>query len=439
MDARRSRASLLRVLVGVLSGVVVGCATILGVDFDVTARRTSAGAPRVDSGEGPSELPSWRIESPDGQTQLLGLSVAVEGDTILAGARDEPDWRGRVYVVTRNFDRTWQVADTLTAQEFAVPNAQFGSSVALSGDWAIVGAKGGRSVPGAAYFFRRRSGAWSLGKTGEDGGTSVGVQVQAVVPTGGDGFGTRVAIDGDTAVVGAPGQPPTEQDAGTPGVVYVYASNPDGTWSEIDVLAPPDGSPGDQFGTELAVSSNTIVVGAPGADATGIDAGAAYVFSRDSGHFRLKQQLLPNSKKATETLLGWGSIGLDGNLLVVPALGGPAGAQAQAYAADGSGTFTEVPFDAPPGQSEQASAQWRTAIRGTTAIVAARVSVNAGIGFVYRRIAGTWQFEKRLLSATSPEDEVFGWTVAYDGYTACFGAIFFRGQEGAVYVFDIAP
>lgn len=405
------------------------CSTIVGADFDVTPRPASTMGPPNPSptvSAGPSRVASWSIGAPDGDAQLLGLSVAVEGDTILAGARTTPGWAGRAYVATRSFDGTWQIEQTLTAEEYAAPNAQFGSAIALSGDWAVIGASGDKSsVParsGSAFFFHRQGGSWLRAEP----------PVQAPAPAPDDAFGARVAVDGDLAVVGAPGNPRSDSYAGRTGAVYVYTLGTDGTWSLSDTIAPADGAAGDQFGFELALDSGALLVGAPGAAERGADAGAAYSFGRHGSSFdHTPQKLLPRATDATGTRFGYGTIGLDGDLLIVPAAVGPP----QAYALDASGTWQPDVLSPPPFLAGQTTAGWRAALRGSTAVLSVRVSLDVGTGIVYRRANGAWQAGERLVSGSSPED-VFGWTLAYDGSTACFGAIFSNGREGAVYVFD---
>jgi hypothetical protein len=388
-----------------------GCAALVGADFDVSARPVSdAGEHRI--------LPSSLISAPDGNTRLLGLSVAVDGDTALVGARD-PDWSGHVLVVTRRPGGAWEITAQLTAEQYAAPSTQFGSSVALSGDWAIIGAKGSEFMPnpgpGAAYFFHRASGGWTLAQA-----------VKAPAPTSGDKFGSRVAIEDGLAVVGAPG----ESNAGTVvGSAYTYTLGADQTWAGPEVLAAENDVAGDEFGAEVALRLGRLVVSAPSADAAGVDSGIVYVFDRSAGSWQRGQRLVPEAGDAGGFLFGDGTIGLDEHALIVP------GRQISAYKTDSTGTWVPDALEPPPGLASPTLA-WRAAVRGDTAIVAVRTPDDLGVGLVYRRKAGAWAFDERLESGTDYKD-VFGWTVAFDGTTACFGAIFYRDQEGAAYFFNL--
>src|SRR5690606_22516297 len=122
---------------------------------------------------------------------------------------------------------------------------QFGRSVSIDGDWAVVGAAN------AAYVFTRSGSDWAL--------------AQALAPAdngANDDFGRSVAISGETVVVGAASADGVVEDAGA---AYVFVRT-DGVWSQQQKLAAPDGLAGDGFGAAVAISGDAIVVGAPFGD-----------------------------------------------------------------------------------------------------------------------------------------------------------------------------
>ena len=129
-----------------------------------------------------------------GGNKLLGGSVAISGNTAVAGASWDTSGgisqRGSAYVFTRS-GSTWTFQQKLIAADGAM-NDQFGNSVAIDGDTIIVGAFEKNGSKGAAYIYTRSSGAWTLQQkiTGSD-------------PDFFDRFGSSVAIDGDTILVGA--------------------------------------------------------------------------------------------------------------------------------------------------------------------------------------------------------------------------------------------
>ena len=201
-------------------------------------------------------------------SDYFGYSVAVAGDTVVVGARDEDSEglnAGAAYVFVRN-GTTWTEQAKLMASD-AQAGDWFGYSVAVSGDTVVVGAyyeDSGGSDAGAAYVFVRNGTSWS------QQGKLVAGDAQAD-----DQFGQSVAISGDTVVVGAHYEDDGGSDAGA-AYVFVY----DGTaWTEQDKLVAGDAQVDGRFGYSVAVSGDTVVVGASG---EGSYAGAAYVFIDDA-------------------------------------------------------------------------------------------------------------------------------------------------------------
>ncbi|MFI5300795.1 MAG: hypothetical protein ACHREM_22150, partial [Polyangiales bacterium] len=119
----------------------------------------------------------------------LGWAVAVDGDSAIAGSPYENNQTGAAYLFA-HAGTTWTQGAKLVGSDSAA-NDGFGSSVALSGGWAIVGAPSAAASAGAAYIFQQSGLSWSQ------------VAVLSGV-TAGDAFGSSVAIDGETGLVGAP-------------------------------------------------------------------------------------------------------------------------------------------------------------------------------------------------------------------------------------------
>jgi hypothetical protein len=150
------------------------------------------------------------------------------------------------------------------------PNDSFGFNVALSGNTAIIGAPEvdddirGVDV-GAAYVFTRSGHIWhqQAKLTADDGAAK-------------DGFGGNVALSGDTAVIGAMFQDSRGDNSGS---AYVFTRSGT-TWNQQVKLTAADGAKGDAFGQSIALSGDTVVIGAPHDDDKGNDAGSVYVFTR---------------------------------------------------------------------------------------------------------------------------------------------------------------
>lgn len=260
-----------------------------------------------------------------------GSSVAVDVDTAVVGAPgdDDPvvgDGTGAAYVYVR-VGAAWVLQQKLTAPDMAIDDS-FGFSVAVSGETIVVGAPGDDDTvagadAGSAYVFRRSSGVWSqLGKllapdlaAGDSFGSSVAAfggtalvgspagdsgvadsgsayvftfdPVAVTVPVfqaelnasdaaAGDFFGAAVSLDGETALVGAFGN---DDAGGNSGSAYVFVRAVT-VWSEQQKLTASDDLAGDEFGRSVAVSGDTVVVGAPMDDDQDTNAGSAYVFER---------------------------------------------------------------------------------------------------------------------------------------------------------------
>jgi FG-GAP repeat len=273
-----------------------------GGSVAISGSTVVVGAPGRGSGAGAAYVftrsgTTWsqQAELTAAAGEALGSSVAVSGGTAVVGA-DGTSGTGAAYVFTRS-GTTWSQRAEL-ADPGATAGDDFGYSVALSGPAAVVGAPGSGSGTGAAYVFTRSGTTWpqQAGLTAPDGAA-------------GDYFGWSVAISGTTAVVGADGN-----DSFT-GAAYVFTGL-GGTWSEQAELADPGGAEYDYFGSSVAVSGTTAVVGAYGSDA---GAGAAYVFSGPGGSWT-PQRGLSASQTAAGGDFGW-SVAASGTTAVASALG----------------------------------------------------------------------------------------------------------------------
>ncbi len=185
------------------------------------------------------------------------------------------DDRGAVYPVI--------VDPILTNETIFYASSGFewvGGDVAISGDTAVAGAHRNAGCPafcpGQAYVYQRNSsGTWAHVRTLIAGDTEPG-----------DGFGRSVAIDGDTIIIGAPGDNFPSAGLSHAGSAYLFYRNLGGAnnWGQHKKIYPLLGSGTDyDFGASVAISADTVVVGAPGANINswGADTGAAFVFERD--------------------------------------------------------------------------------------------------------------------------------------------------------------
>ncbi|MBE2284561.1 MAG: IPT/TIG domain-containing protein [Prosthecobacter sp.] len=352
---------------------------------------------------------------------LFGTSVAVSGDTILVGTPQEdssttginstPDEgalnAGAGYVFVRNGTTWTQQAYMKVSPEnrgYAGADDQFGASVAASGDMVVVGSPGEdsttagvNSIPddgalgaGAAYVFVRNGTTWTQQAC-----------LKASQVTAGDSFGSSVAASGDTVVVGSAGEDSTtagvnsipDEGATSAGAAYVFVRS-GGAWTQQAYLKASQVSAGDFFGRSVAVSGNTVVVGAmledsstTGIDSTpdeaSVDAGAAYVFVRN-GVTWTQQAYLKAAQVSANDNFGI-SVAVSGDTVV-----------AGAHQEDGS----------------------TTGVNGTPD----EAAVNSGAAYVFVRSGTTWSQQAYLKASQVTLGDQFGSAVAASGDTVVVGA-----------------
>jgi|GEM_PF-4687440 len=244
----------------------------IALDRDVLAvgapgddtRADAAGAvyvfERGEPGVGPGDwaLAAKLVASPGGQTvgDGLGFAVALDGDTLLAGAPFADDGLGAVHVFVRG-PGGWQEVQRITAPERRA-GALFGAAVALDGDRAVVGARldngtrlkdGEEGRTGAAWVFRRVAGVWEL-------------ETRLPAPEGlaeGDELGISVALDGNALAVGArfddegtDDEKAIDENTDDSGAVYRYRFQ-GGEWRLVEKLKAPGAGVGDELGFAVAV------------------------------------------------------------------------------------------------------------------------------------------------------------------------------------------
>ncbi len=229
------------------------------------------GAPATDSARGAvyvfrQDAGGWmeagRLTAPDGMAgDRFGAALAVSGDRLVVGAPGRAEEAGAAYVFRRVVG-TWSHEAALVAGVEA--SASLGAAVALDGDLALAGAPGDGDVPGAVYAFHGAGGSWTPGQTLVPSGDAPGAR-----------FGSALAVSGGVVLVGAP------RLEGWSGRVYAFRHDPAaGTWSEAGTLAAPDGERQLRFGVSLALDGDEALVGAPGASRF---AGAVYTARRAAG------------------------------------------------------------------------------------------------------------------------------------------------------------
>jgi VWFA-related protein len=189
---------------------------------------------------------------------FFGVSVAIDGDYAVVGAHgndDNGDFSGSAYVFRKTGGDWDQIAKLLPYD--AGPNSRIGFSVGISGQYAIIGSFG------AAYIFQNNSGNW----------TQV-AKLNASESDAEDWFGRTVAISGNFAIIGASLDDSNGIDSGA---AYIFHDNGFG-WNQLAKLLPNSGMADDYFGESVAISDGYAVVGARGDDEYMPNSGAAYLY-----------------------------------------------------------------------------------------------------------------------------------------------------------------
>lgn len=364
------------------------------------------------------------------------------------------------------------------------PGDAFGLSVAVSGDTVVVGAPredsaavgvngsqddNSASFAGAVYVFVRDGAVWTQQAYLKASNTGVG-----------DTFGDSVSISGDTIVVGAPwedseatGVNGEEEDdsARQSGAAYVFVRN-GSTWSQQAYLKASNAGAGDQFGESVAVSGDSILIGAyrEESSATGSNgnqadnslpfAGAAYMFERNGSSWS-QSAYLKASNAGTGDCFGL-SVALSGDIAVVGALnedgsatgvngnwnddGATDSGAAYVFARNGPG-WIQAAYLKASNTDEEDLFGYAVAVSGDTLVVGATredsnsTGVNGsqgndvndfGAAYVFVHNAGVWSQEAYLKASTINASLQFGESVAVAGDKVAIGATNESSNEGGV-------
>lgn len=319
-------------------------------------------------------------------------------------------------------------------------NDNFGNAVAINGNTAIVGAnrQPSQNDRGAAYVYVRNGTTWS--------------QEQKLLPAdviNGETFGAAVAIDGDTIVVTAPIHK-IGAIAGQ-GAAYVFVRNGT-TWTQQQQLFANDGALNDQFGSSVAISGDTIMVGA-WMDSVGPNSrqGSVYVFTRSGTVWTQQQKLSANDGIANDQL--GASLSMTGSTMVTGALQNNFGASrngaAYVFTLNGAVWSQQQKLLASDGAPIDAFGN-AVAISSTSDTIAVGAfrddegpATDRGSVYVFSRVGGVWNQQQKLLASLGINNgfgNEFGTAVAVDGNTIIAGApsvdFVAGGGRGGIYEFD---
>ena len=372
------------------------------------------------------------------QGDLFGISVAISGGTVVVGVPNDDDDgfnSGSAYVFTRS-GTNWNQQSKLTASDAAAGD-QFGFRVAIDGETIVVSAVGDDDAgpsSGSAYVFTRSGTDWTQQ-----------AKLTPPSPAAGDGFGISVAIFGQTAVVGAYHDDDDGTDSGSAFVFTRRGTN----WNQQSKLTASDAKELELFGRSVAISGQTVVVGAPVElchDLPG--GGSAYVFTR-SGTTWTEQAKLKASDTAADDEFGR-EVAISGGTVVVGALrhDDPDPDSGSGYVFSRSGTtWTEQAELTASDAAADDQFGFSVAIAGQTVVVGVRSEdpdlgggplLSAGSAYLFTRSGTTWTEQVKLTASDADAGDQFGFSVATSGNAVVIGAIGDRDagfSTGSAYVF----
>jgi cysteine-rich repeat protein len=358
-----------------------------------------------------------------------GGRVSISGDAMIVGSVSDDDKgtsSGSAYVYTR-LDDGWGSEQKILASD-GDSGDWFGGYVSIDGDTLVVGSyyDGDNGyASGSAYVFTQHDGVWT--------------EQQKLIASDGDPndlLGRPVSISGDTFVAGAIGCADNGKMSGS---AYVFVRT-NGEWSQEQKLLASDGAVSDWFGNSVAISGDTLVVGAYFDDDKGDKSGSAYVYARENGNWTEQQKLVPDDGGAKDQF-GY-SVAIDGDTLAVGAVEADeaeanAGAVYVYLRENGEWLLEQKLMASDAGLGDKFG--FSVSISGDRLAVGNSVSSGSGDTYVFERVNGVWTEKKKLNGKDSASGDKFGSSVSISGVAVAIGA---QGDDdkgsasGSAYVFE---
>ena len=312
-----------------------------------------------------------------------------------------------------------------------VADAQFGRSVAMSGELVAVG-EGGDGAVGAVYLYKRQGHSYVPEAT-----LTFPDEIPEVCPQPGvvgncSEFGRSVAIQGNTVFVGARFAPVGSENAGA---VYTFRKQGN-TWRFEDKIVSPVPEEWDNFGRAVAVQGNLMVVTAR---KSSLEEGSAYLFEKKGGTWVHKADLVAGDT-APGAFFGQ-SVDMQGDLIVIGARNAnPNEAGAVYFFRKSHDGWTEIAKVFPDNGKKNDQFGFTVDISGNTVAVGARRAdpgslTDAGAVYVYSVKNDSVDFVTRLSPADAGAKDEFGQSVAIAGDTIAAGAWKDDSKLGSIYLF----
>ena len=393
-----------------------------------TGQTSASGSVYAFTGSGSS----WSEQAeliPDnwGAGQNFGNSIAMfDENTILIGAVNgdgRAEGSGAVYVY-RKLNSGWRFFQKITGSDSGSGD-RFGRFIVISGDTALIGADRHGNEAGAVYVFKRGTNtAWT-----EEG------KLQPSDIAAGDRFGYAGAVDGNTAIFGAPWE-------GGTGSAYIFSRGGSG-WSEQSKLTATSASNGDNVGWSVALDGDWAVVGAPYDDTHGTNSGAIHLFTQSGNSWSFAQKLTRNAGG----IFYGRTLGIAGDTLLVgaPFAGTNGSGRVHIYGESGGSWTYESSLGADFVNGDLFGWHLNLSPSGEIALVTVAnedlpAATDAGVVQVYYKGANGWIAADTLVASDPVATDQLGHTTAFINETLFVGGE--RRDEngtdaGAVYRYEL--
>jgi len=358
----------------------------------------------------------------------FGWSVASEGDLVIVGTPGDQNNAGSVHVFRRD-GLQWIEEVNLVSQDNAAGDF-FGNSVSISGNIILVGAPGdddNGSRSGSAYIFEFDGTNWN--------------QLVKLLPFDGnatDFFGGWVSVSGNNAIISSERNDELGTNAGS---AYIFTY--DGTnWVHQVKLHPSDGEAYDSFSISVAIDANTAVIGASEDDDNGNSSGSAYIFKFDGAFWVEDAKLVPEDSNAADFF--GEAVAISGNKVIIGSYwndqGGINAGAAYVFVDDGTQWTQEAKLlasDAMPRDQFGFSVD----IAGDIAIVGANnadsAEIDSGAVYLYAYDGSQWNQTLKQIPDDALEADTFANAVAITNEIAVIGSVNHdeMGEDsGSVYI-----
>lgn len=384
-----------------------------------------------------SHLPLMPREASDGSVDdQFGNSVSINGNYAVVGAyrKDVSGHmnQGGAYIFFRN-NGIWTQQAILVSSDGIADDA-FGGSVYMgdNADYAIIGAKqvmiGANFQQGAVYIFSRSGTTWTqLAKlTASDGAES-------------DLFGQSVSMDGDYLIVGAPGY------ISSSGAAYIFFKGAGWTTGQAyqAKLTAVGALTGDSFGSDVGISVDQVIIGAPGFDLNPSSQawGACYIFAKVSNVWMQKARIIGPAVFAFFGI----SVTIEGDYAVASTtFYNSAKGQAQVYYKGAGWVNDQAPqaiLTAPDGVSMDSFGADIYLSNDQLIIGASGVdytaSGNQGAAYLFKRTGTSWTYQRKIEDESKQIGENFGSAVSIDGFNVIFGIALKNNYKGEIQMINI--